>query len=85
MFLQEVEGKDPRQKGIWKLPTNLGVQGSHNPCFCPETDQTDIEPENKMKRHVKLLKQSMDTCVKFSWKKETYFSSIMGNREICPR
>lgn len=49
MSLQGVEGKDPRQKGIWKLPTNLGVQGSHNPCFYPEIDQTDREPVRNLK------------------------------------
>lgn len=56
MFLQGVEGKDQRQKDIWKLPTNLGVQGSHSPCFYLEIDQTDREPEKKIsKEHEKLV------------------------------
>jgi len=81
MFLLGVEGKDPQQRDIWKPPTNLGVQGSHNPCFYPEIVQTDIEPGD--------LEDMRNFCVlqgPFFFKGErTYFSSIMGNSEICSR
>ena len=52
-FLQGVEGKDRPQKDIWKLPTNLGVQGSHSPCFYQEIDQTDREPERKFSKDMR--------------------------------
>jgi len=46
---QQQEGRGQLQMSIWKHLTNLDTREQHSLCSYPKTDQTGIEPEQKVR------------------------------------